>query len=91
MMNEKIEMIVQKETDMKSKIADGYNKKRTVELHGSHDVLTVKVIISGDPFMVDKAMKKLDVKKLDNKCIVTFSKNPQTSLDDHLDDEEDDD
>ena len=88
MMNEKIELIVQREVDRKSKTADGYTKTKSIEMHGAHDVLTIKVIVSGDPSMVNQAMKKLDVAKLDNKCIINFSKNPQTSLDDHLDEED---
>ena len=88
MANKKIDMIVQKETDTKSKTADGYVKQKALTLHGADDLLTIKVNISGYPKDVEKFSKALDLAKLDNKCIMTFSKNPQTTLDDHLEEDE---
>ena len=79
-----IELIVQKEVDTKSAVADGYVLNKTISLKGFDDLLTIKVRIEGEPKQLDKAMKALQLSKLDNKCIVTFSLNPQTSLDDHM-------
>lgn len=84
MKDKAIELIVQQEKDLKSKVAEGYTLKRTIVLHGAHDVLTIKVSIEGEPKAVDKAIKTLQLSKLDNKCVVIFSLNPQTSLEDHL-------
>ena len=91
MKGKKINLIVQKESNIESKIADGYNKTKTVIMHGSYDFLTVKVAVSGDPDDVDKALKKLKLAKLDRQCTMVLSefKSPQTSLDDQLDLEED--
>lgn len=84
MKDKTIELIVQKETDTKSAVADGYVLKKSIDLKGYDDVLTIKVSIIGEPKAVDKAIKVLQLSKLDNKCVVTFSLNPQTSLEDHL-------
>ncbi len=90
MVNKKVDLIVQKEQDTKSKTADGYVMKKSLELHGADDLLTIKVTVSGYPKDVEKFSKSLDLIKLDNKCKMTFSKNPQTSLEDHLEDEDED-
>ena len=93
MLEKKIELIVQKVVDSESAIAEGYVKKKNVNLKGLYNELTIKVTIDGDPKIVTKALKSLKINALDKKCTIVFHEhvNPQTSLVDQLDLEDEDD
>lgn len=86
-------LVLGKINDLKSSISGGYIDKRTVKLKGyeSEGDLTFNLTIEGSDKAIDKLLKSIKVKKLDDLCEMFLKRASQTQLDEHIptDEEED--
>lgn len=84
-------LVLGKINDLKSSISGGYVDKRTVRFKGyeSDGELTFALIIEGNDAAINKILKQIKVKNLDDMCEMNLKRAAQTKLDEHIDSDED--